>query len=703
MRLALFAALAASLSLAPSGIAAETRDVSAASASANAELIDNGAIVRYPPGFFTIFAPVTALDMVSRMPGFSLSDGDTGRRGLGDAFGNLLIDGSRPSDKSVGLRTVLQRIPARDVARIELIREPLPQYDMRGHSQIANVILRQGAGVSTSFDSRVEYFDSSRVGGEIEFSHTRPVGPAEVTVSFESGFSGRRRTRVERDLSPARALIDEARENDQRRYRETEAGLTILTPLAGGRFRLNAASNFNSWRRQQRSEIFAPDVSGALVLDAFETVETENSGRSISATATFDREFGAIASQSVLLVERSEDEDGPETFSVFDPVALAERSIVTFESEDEETALRQTFSWTRGEAHAWEAGAEAAFNARDTDLGVFEVTSGGLVEIELPGGTTRVEERRAEIFANHVWAIADTLSMESGLRYEVSEITQSGDAGQERSFSYLKPAFTFAWRPDAQTRWRVTAERDVDQLNFSKFASTIDLDDDQIDLGNPDYRPQTTWTLEGEWERRFGEAASVSLTVGRDWISDLDDFVPLVTPDGVFDAPGNIGDGERYRATLEWSSPLDAIGIPNAVFDGFVEWYHTRVDDPVTNIARAFSGTREWELRFDYRQTFPEHQIAWGWDYFWLSDGAVYRAREFRDLQFPTGDLDIYVETTRWFGMTTRLGADYVLDPVETSERVFFDGSREDGIVRRIRQTREKQGVTAYLRIRGVF
>ena len=701
MRLFGFAATAAALVFTAAASAADK--AATITLADGAQLSEDGAIVRYPQDFFTDFSPVTARDLVNRVPGFSLSDGNTDRRGLGDAFGNLLIDGARPSDKSVGLNTVLQRIPAGDVDRIELIREPLPDYDMRGHSQLVNVILRQGAGVSTSFDNRVERYASSRIGGEIEFSHTRPIGPAEVTVSFESGFSGRRPTSVERDLTPDRAFISQNESNDQQRSRETELGLTVLTPLAGGRLRVNVASEFSNWRSQQRSEILIAGAADNLLLDGFETLETENSGHSISATATYDRDFDRFGSQTVLFVDRSEDEDGPETFSVFDPVALAERSVLTFDAQEEETALRQTFSWSRGDAHAWEVGAEAAFNARDTDLRVFEDTGGVLIEIDLPIAQTRVEERRAELFANHVWTISETVSMESGLRYETSEISQSGDASQERSFSYLKPAFTFAWRPDPQTRWRVTAERDVDQLDFSKFASTVDLSDDLIDLGNPDYRPQTTWTLEGEWERRFGEAASVSLVLGADWISDLDDFIPVTTPDGVFDAPGNIGDGERYRATLEWSSPLDAIGLRNAVLDGFVEWWHTRVDDPLTGLSRAFSGAREWELRLDFRQTFPERDLAWGWDYFWLSDGAVYRAREFRDLEFPTGDFDIYVETTRWFGMTMRLGADYVFDPVERSERIFFDGSRADGVVSAIRQAREKEGVTAYFRVRGVI
>ena len=105
-------------------------------------------IASYAPGFFANHSPATALDMVRRVPGFSLSNGDTDRRGLGDSFGNLLINGRRPSNKSLSLETVLSRIPVDDVASVELIQEALPQFEMRGHSRLVNVILREGAGRS---------------------------------------------------------------------------------------------------------------------------------------------------------------------------------------------------------------------------------------------------------------------------------------------------------------------------------------------------------------------------------------------------------------------------------------------------------------------------------------------------------------------------------------------------------------------------
>ena len=299
--------------------------------------------------------------------------------------------------------------------------------------------------------------------------------------------------------------------------------------------------------------------------------------------------------------------------------------------------------------------------------------------------------------------INDAFSMEGGLRYEYSEISQSGPAGQSRTFTYLKPRASATWRPGDQRRMRVSIERNVDQLDFGNFASSVDLNSDQVDVGNPDYRPQTDWTLEAEFEQRFNEDASVTLTLGRVWRQDLDDYIAIITPTEVFDAPGNIGDGALNRVTLDWTSPLGWLGLQNATLDGFVEWFDSNVDDPVTGVERSWSGISEWELRFDFRQTFPERQMAWGWDYFYLSDASSYRVSRFTNIQRPAGDLDVYVETTRWFGLTTRLGANGILDSTERQDRILYDGSRADGVERLHQQRYFENGPQIFLSVRGAF
>ena len=104
---ALLFAGAASLSFSPALHAEDAAPTTAADASANGKR-------QFRADFFVAYAPVTALDMVRRIPGFSIA-GDEGRRGFGENAGNVLIDGDRPSSKSDDIFTILSRIPASEV------------------------------------------------------------------------------------------------------------------------------------------------------------------------------------------------------------------------------------------------------------------------------------------------------------------------------------------------------------------------------------------------------------------------------------------------------------------------------------------------------------------------------------------------------------------------------------------------------------
>src|SRR4051812_35837833 len=57
-------------------------------------------VIPYPAAFFANFRPTSAFDMVGRVPGFSF-DGGEQVRGFAGSAGNVLIDGERPSAKSI--------------------------------------------------------------------------------------------------------------------------------------------------------------------------------------------------------------------------------------------------------------------------------------------------------------------------------------------------------------------------------------------------------------------------------------------------------------------------------------------------------------------------------------------------------------------------------------------------------------------------
>ena len=102
---------------------------------------------RFDAAFFTPFAPRSALDIARRVPGFSLDEGNSDIRGFAGAAGNVVFNGARPSSKSESLETLLARIPARQVIRVELAPGDLYGSEYSGKSQVLNVILAAGSGI----------------------------------------------------------------------------------------------------------------------------------------------------------------------------------------------------------------------------------------------------------------------------------------------------------------------------------------------------------------------------------------------------------------------------------------------------------------------------------------------------------------------------------------------------------------------------
>ena len=109
--------------------------------TAQAEQAETG-VLTYDTAFFAAQRPNTAYDMIGRLPGFSFSDVGSAR-GFAGTAGNVLINGQRPTSKSDSLQSILSRIPASTVERIDLVRGGAPGIDMQGQTVVANVILKK--------------------------------------------------------------------------------------------------------------------------------------------------------------------------------------------------------------------------------------------------------------------------------------------------------------------------------------------------------------------------------------------------------------------------------------------------------------------------------------------------------------------------------------------------------------------------------
>ena len=106
-------------------------------AAAGAEIPEE--VVSYDAEFFVRYQPNSALAMVRRVPGFQIDDGDN-KRGFGAASGNVLINDRYPSAKQDAASRILERIPASQVERIDVVRGQVRGIDLRAKSVVVSVM-----------------------------------------------------------------------------------------------------------------------------------------------------------------------------------------------------------------------------------------------------------------------------------------------------------------------------------------------------------------------------------------------------------------------------------------------------------------------------------------------------------------------------------------------------------------------------------
>ena len=626
----------------------------------------------YAAEFFAPFNPITAEDMIRRLPGFSLDGGDD-RRGFAGAAGNVLINGERPSSKTA-LAEQLSRISARDVLRIDIRVGGGDGTDVSGQTMIADVRLRpREAGATNTFvvqASRLE--PSGSINPLVVLTSGFKAGDVNVNLALQAQPSRRGRVEFEKETrNAAGALLTEGPEFLQGSYWEYRlSGRASWKAGENDAFNVNLQATPSRDGRHTFSQTF--NAAGALT-QIDDSKVTGDDAWAAEAGGDWEHRLSPDASFKLIGLASGRHTGSSERYSATFPAGGFRNTFIERAADSGEYVARGVMSWKPVKDHAVDWGGEIAFNYLDSNLDVRVQTPLGTIDATPPIANTRVEEERAEAFVSDVWQAAPGLRIEAGLTVETSTITQSGDGAQERDFTYVKPRVGATWSADGNNQLRLLLERDVSQLDFTEFASVVSLFDGTVDLGNPDLEPERTWRSTVEWEHRFGPKGVLTLSAFHDEVEAVQDQIPIA---GLFDAPGNLGDGRRTGARVDATAPLDVLGLAGGELrlKGMVQ--ESRVTDSVTGETRRFSDEPDWSYSIDVRQALPELKLAWGALYERADDVDQYRLRELRNTGWAEANFDLYVETTALTGLLVRLTVADILLPEEIRERQFFTPDR---------------------------
>lgn len=616
-------------------------------------------VTEYGAAFFAQAQPYSAFDMLMLLPGYKFSDIDPDIRGYADAAGNVLIDGSRPASKHETLEALLRRIPAGTVDHIELIRAGAPGIDMQGQSVLANIVrVRDLATRSAVEIGEATYrrgFHAPRVAGEFSRQSGDKLfelsGALYRTVDDEHGSGTRPRVAADG------AILRDGRYSQDEGARIAELATNYQSGAGEGNLRVHAAL---------RQEKFAAHIVDDRVVPAFSlsTGEEFKDKRNSELSAHYERPLSDGLQLEVFGIQRNARERGGER-----SVAADERASSREDSDASESIVRGTLR-LNGDRLALEGGLETALNILDSHSGL---TENG-IEIPLPAADVRVEELRGEAFATATWRISSRWLLESGLRFERSQLSQSGDSSLGKTFFFTKPRALLSWAPTSADQWRLLVEREVGQLDFGDFVSSASLTSQTVTAGNPDLEPDQTWRTELAWERHFTQGAAFVLAARHEQIADLVDRIPIAGPTP-FDGIGNIGAGERNEFELNLTLPMQWRGLPPMRVKIDALWRDSRATDPATGESRRISGDAPLEATGTFTQDLPRWQAHWGFAVELARTETEYRFNEIRTDRLGTS-VDAFVEFEPAPAWNVRLELNNLTDRAAERKREIFSGVR---------------------------
>lgn len=641
-------------------------------------------VAEYSPVFFERFEPITALDMVQQVPGFRLDNGSSDR-GFVAAVGNILINGVYPSAKQDSPSSILARIPAGQVTKIERIRGQVRDIDLHGQPVVVNVTLSGDFPAVVRWDLYVRHHSEGPAKPGVDLS----LSDRWRKIDYNAGAKIEREANGEsgNDLvADANGVPLEAGSIVQESTGIDLTGTLNASALLGNALaRLNSRVHYETRNPLQTNDV-RPLIAGGE--SRRELIGSETTIKQFEIGMDAVRNYGADMTGTAILLYSLEKLPRVATREIFDANDNRVSSTVSTTTSDSNVFIaRMELDWHGIPGHHIQFDAEAAFESLDGTLVQSVDTGAGPVNVDVPGANTRVEEVRGDFLLKDSWS-RGLLKLDYGIGAEVSTLTQTGDTAVERDFFFLKPevVLTYALRDAQQTRFR--AAREVSQLDFDDFITATVFEDDDLSLGNPDLRPDTTWVTELSHEWRLQYDGVLKLTAYHHWISDVLDLLPLTSD---FESPGNIGDGRRWGIELESTLSLVPIGLAGAKLDLTVRLQDSVVVDPVTGEDRVLSAESggnayrtlanfnkniQYYYRLDYRQDLPASRIAWGWTVAERDERTLYRVDEL-DVNDEGYAINAFIETTRWKGLKLSLVGNNLLNFDQTRDRTIFAGERQ--------------------------
>ena len=704
------------------------------------ENIDDESTVVYQASYFAEWSPVTAQDMLDRIPGLDMgsmassnrssrgsrsSSGgrSSGGGGRGVGGGNrtieILINGKRTAGKNNSTDRQLSRIISDQVDRIEIIRGTSGDLDVRGSGQVINVILYEElSAASLQYDFSAEHSPDNTVKPRAEVSYNGQIG----NLGFQTSVS--RYDPLFYTQSREYSMLGDFSPNDEiREVRRRDPHGESLSTNFDYEIDSRSSARFNAtWTEGIHTSDTRRKTTDLKIIPNTDTYQLETApGTYKNWEIGGDYELNTESGDrwKILFISNAlASGETRERFDILGENSKTKNLFLDSWSETKERILRGSYTFDMFDGQDLEIGAERAqtiLNSKlalgiSSDSGIPSPSVGGLVSMPVSNANSIVEEIRYEPFLIHNWIFNSRTSLETSILYEDSEITQKGDVAKQRSFSFIKPKLDFRYDLTPRIQLRGSIEKIVEQLTFNDFVAASDDQDEDSDVqaGNANLRQEWYWNYELNAEYRLPR--DIGVLSGRiyyeDWHDRIERMDVTVDESRLQSANGNIGDAERYGLNVSASLRMDMIGIPNLLVTASAIVEDTKVIDPILEVERRmmgmpWRGRSNWSFRYD----LPELNLNFGMNVQDSFDGGRLRY-DIDDIEYSSGDpfWGAFVEWISPQNITFRLEGEQIIENAKMCrERHRYVGRISSGIIEEIEDYCYRSGPMFSFRMTGTF
>lgn len=523
-----------------------------------------------------------ALDKINQLPGFTLTQSNN-QRGLSAAGGNVLINGANAASKSESLTDILRQLPSDQIAAIHFYSAGHPFSTASQFNQLVNIITH-----------------SPKLGAHWQ-------ARSKLTSAYDD-------------------------------YRPSELATQISLPGEHWQHQLNM--HYQDDRSQSTSLFQAVDALGRMVEQGHEALFEKRNGRLLSITSqpnlvdsrltfsakailddfqlTQSRENGSPLSwqlnESEYRAEYEMSMDWQKTSnndSLFQLVMLHNRKHTDVRSEHFEHSLLAV----PYQQHKTQQEQVIQFNTSlpnrtySPEFGI-EISRNQLAATTDSDGDfehAQVSEIRYQPYAAITTQLTAQWQLYTRLNAEHTVLKSRARKSNQTQLGFIKPLIRLSYDPQSNWDMTITAQHQVDQLDFDDFAQSQDTEFNRTQSGNLSLKPSQYSELGTEFNLRLFETLFLNINVYHQWQKDVHEFIQRPNGDAMI---GNAGNAQKMGGALSatWDT---ATWLSDSQLTLNYDFASARYQDPLTG-QRPIDGLIPHDATIEFRQ--DSQYYSWGID-----------------------------------------------------------------------------------------